>query len=78
MLTGSVALRGQTQKQQHEVMDAFRRGEFNVLVATCIGEVSRRDVGSPRLRMPYLILLVLPSPRCWSAQEGLDIGEVCV
>jgi ERCC4-related helicase len=39
ILSGSVALRGQTQKQQQEVMQAFRSGVFNVLVATCIGEV---------------------------------------
>ncbi|EQD47895.1 Hef nuclease [mine drainage metagenome] len=29
---------GNTQAQQHEVIERFRRGEFNILVATSIGE----------------------------------------
>lgn len=35
---GKEHARGQTQKEQQAVMQAFRRGEINVLVATCIGE----------------------------------------
>jgi ERCC4-related helicase len=46
MLAASVALRGQTQKQQQAVMEGFRRGTFNVLVATCIGEVRRASLSS--------------------------------
>ena len=34
----SIAARGQTQRQQQEVVARFRKGEFNVLVATCIAE----------------------------------------
>ncbi|RYE98995.1 MAG: hypothetical protein EOO41_01680, partial [Methanobacteriota archaeon] len=34
----SFAQRGQTQKEQVATIDAFRRGQVNVLVATCIGE----------------------------------------
>jgi ERCC4-related helicase len=30
--------RGQTQKEQEEVLRAFNRGTYNVLVATCIAE----------------------------------------
>ena len=35
---GAAAAKGQTQKQQGEVIARFRRGEMNVIVATCIGE----------------------------------------
>ena len=30
--------KGMTQKQQKEVLDQFRNGEFNILVATSVGE----------------------------------------
>lgn len=38
MLGISVAVRGQNQKEQMSVVEGFRRGEINVLVATCIAE----------------------------------------
>ena len=38
MMGYSVAVRGQNQKAQMAAVDRFRRGEVNVLVATCIAE----------------------------------------
>ena len=40
-VSDSVAMRGQTQKEQVATIDSFRRGVYNVLVATCIGEEVR-------------------------------------
>ncbi|KAJ1675736.1 3'-5' DNA helicase, partial [Spiromyces aspiralis] len=31
-------LKGQSQKEQLRILDGFRKGEFNILVATCVGE----------------------------------------
>ena len=44
--------RGQTQKQQQEVVRKFRCGEVNVLVATCVGEEGL-DIGSVDLIISY-------------------------
>ena len=35
---GAGLIKGMTQKEQKEVLDQFRGGHFNTLVATCIGE----------------------------------------
>ena len=43
---------GQTQKQQQAVIDSFRRGDINVLVATCIGEEGL-DIGAVDLVVFY-------------------------
>lgn len=48
----TLASKGQTQKQQQEVIDAFRKGSVNVLVATCIGEEGL-DIGSVDLVVFY-------------------------
>jgi ERCC4-related helicase len=48
----SVAMNGQTQKQQQAVVEAFRKGTVNVLVATCIGEEGL-DIGSVDLVVFY-------------------------
>lgn len=48
--------KGQSQKEQHEVMLKFRNGEFNTLVATCIGEEGL-DVGEVDLIICYDVVL---------------------
>ena len=50
--TGFDAAKGQTQKQQQEVVDKFRKGVANVLVATCIGEEGL-DIGAVDLVVFY-------------------------
>ena len=44
--------KGLTQKQQHAILHSFREGEFNVLVATCIGEEGL-DIGEVDLIVSY-------------------------
>lgn len=44
--------KGQTQKQQQEVVRRFRNGEFNVLVATCIAEEGL-DIGEVDLIVSF-------------------------
>jgi ERCC4-related helicase len=48
----TVAMGGQTQKHQQAVIDKFRRGDINVLVATCIGEEGL-DIGAVDLVVFY-------------------------
>ena len=48
----SDASKGQTQKQQQEVVRRFRNGEFNVLVATCIAEEGL-DIGEVDLIVSF-------------------------
>ena len=50
--SSSSAMSGQTQKQQQAVIDSFRRGDINVLVATCIGEEGL-DIGAVDLVVFY-------------------------
>jgi hypothetical protein len=48
----NAAMNGQTQKLQQAVIDSFRRGDINVLVATCIGEEGL-DIGAVDLVVFY-------------------------
>jgi ERCC4-related helicase len=52
MMETSVAVRGQNQKAQMAAVDRFRRGEVNVLVATCIAEEGL-DIGEVGLIVLY-------------------------
>lgn len=52
MMETSVAVRGQNQKAQMAAVDRFRRGEINVLVATCIAEEGL-DIGEVGLIVLY-------------------------
>ncbi|KAG8469767.1 hypothetical protein KFE25_006222 [Diacronema lutheri] len=49
---GRAGARGQTQKEQQAVVERFRRGEYNVLVCTCIGEEGL-DIGAVDLIVCY-------------------------
>jgi Fanconi anemia group M protein len=49
---GKSNMKGQTQKEQVAVLAAFSRGEFNVLVATCIGEEGL-DIGEVDLIVAF-------------------------
>ena len=53
---GSTPQRGQTQKEQKAVIAAFRRGEYNTLVATSIAEEGL-DIGSVDLIISYEALV---------------------
>jgi len=48
----SVAARGQTQREQQQIVQQFRRNEIDVLVATCIGEEGL-DIGSVDLVVSF-------------------------
>ncbi|PIA19253.1 P-loop containing nucleoside triphosphate hydrolase protein, partial [Coemansia reversa NRRL 1564] len=45
-------MRGQSQKEQLAVLDRFRRGETNIIVATCVGEEGL-DIGEVDLIINY-------------------------
>ncbi|KAI9503959.1 P-loop containing nucleoside triphosphate hydrolase protein, partial [Coemansia spiralis] len=49
---GSSDMRGQTQKEQLAVMNRFRNGQTNVIVATCVGEEGL-DIGEVDLIINY-------------------------
>ena len=53
---GSTPQRGQTQKEQKAVIAAFRRGDYNTLVATSIAEEGL-DIGSVDLIISYEALV---------------------
>lgn len=44
--------KGQTQKEQQEIVHRFREGELNILVATCIAEEGL-DIGEVDLIVSY-------------------------
>ncbi|KAJ1957972.1 3'-5' DNA helicase, partial [Linderina pennispora] len=51
-LLGEQGSRGQTQKEQLAVLDRFRKGQTNVIVATCVGEEGL-DIGEVDLIINY-------------------------
>ena len=65
----NAAMNGQTQKLQQAVIDSFRRGDINVLVATCIGEEGL-DIGAVDLVVFY-DSVGSPIRYTWVPREGL-------
>jgi len=57
---------GMAQTEQSRVVDAFKRGDLNVLIATCIGEEGL-DIGSVDL---IIMLDVTASPVRWIQRMG--------
>ncbi|KAJ2774081.1 3'-5' DNA helicase [Coemansia nantahalensis] len=49
---GGAGVRGQTQKEQLAVLDRFRQGTTNIIVATCVGEEGL-DIGEVDLIINY-------------------------
>ncbi|KAJ2315017.1 3'-5' DNA helicase [Coemansia sp. RSA 2705] len=49
---GDAGVRGQTQKEQLAVLDRFRQGTTNIIVATCVGEEGL-DIGEVDLIVNY-------------------------
>ncbi|KAJ2848912.1 3'-5' DNA helicase [Coemansia brasiliensis] len=49
---GDVGIRGQSQKEQLAVLDRFRKGTTNIIVATCVGEEGL-DIGEVDLIVNY-------------------------
>ena len=53
--TGKGKERGMTQKEQQAVLKAFRGGDFNVMIATCIAE---EGLDIPQARPPHAFVKV--------------------
>ena len=57
MFIGQSGAQGLKQKQQLETVSEFKKGTFNVLVATCVGEEGL-DIGKLRICQVFPVFLL--------------------